>query len=178
MSEDIVTLRQVAKRLGINVSTLSRAVKAGTVRRRPDGKVNLAEVVADRAKHVEAKEVAALAGDGDMTLLEARTMKEQALARLRDLEFQVKSGTLADCEEMGREVFAYFRTHRDMIQNWPARVSAVLAAECGGDQVRLEIAMEKHIRELLQYLADLPRPTYGTVGKGDPMEGEGCQELF
>jgi hypothetical protein len=171
-NQDIMTLRAAAKRLGINVSTLSRQIKAGAIRRRPDGRVSLRAVIQDRARHVEALEVEALAGDGRMTLLEARTLKENALAKLRDLDFRVKSGELADCEEMGRQVFGYFRTLRDMVQNWPSRVSALLAAESGADRIKLEIEMERQIRELLQYLSDLRRPTFGAAEKGDPAEGD------
>lgn len=81
--QDLMSIRAAAKRLGITHSILVRQIKAGAIRRRPDGRVSLAEVIEDRAKNIEAKDVADIARSAGMTLQEAKTAKESALAQLR-----------------------------------------------------------------------------------------------
>lgn len=88
--------------------------------------------------------------DGEaMPLGKAKALKETYLARLRKLEFEVKSGTLVDAETVKKAVFDLSRQDRDSWTNWPARVSPLIAAELGVDQVKLAVILEKHVREQL-----------------------------
>ena len=48
LSDDIMTIREAAKRLGLAHTTLSRQIKQGKIKRRPDGLVSLREVIRGR----------------------------------------------------------------------------------------------------------------------------------
>lgn len=94
--------------------------------------------------------------DGEaMPLGKAKALKETYLARLRKLEFEVKSGTLVDAETVKKAVFDLSRQDRDSWANWPARVSPLMAAELGVDQVKLAVVLEKYVR---QQLAERAQP--------------------
>jgi hypothetical protein len=51
--KDLVSLSAAAKKIGVNKSTLSRQVKAGSIRSHK-GKVRLAEVLEDRANNIDS----------------------------------------------------------------------------------------------------------------------------
>jgi len=78
--------------------------------------------------------------------------------RRADLRVQTEAGRLVDADAIAKTIFAAFRIHRDALANWPARVSAGLAAECGGDAIKLAIGLEREIRALLQTMTDMDVP--------------------
>lgn len=99
--------------------------------------------------------------DGAMPLGVAKALKETYLARLRRLEFQQKSGRLVDADAAKKAVFDLSRQDRDSWSNWPSRVSPLIAAELGVDQVKLAVVLEKHVRE---QLAERAQPTLRLAG--------------
>lgn len=60
---------------------------------------------------------------------EAERIKENALAGLRTLELQQKSGALIEMSFAETTFFNMARAERDAWMNWPARVGPALAAE-------------------------------------------------
>jgi hypothetical protein len=84
-----------------------------------------------------------------MPLGKAKALKETYLARLRRLEFEVKSGRLVDADAAKKAVFDLSRQDRDSWANWPSRVAPLIAAELGVDLVKLAVVLEKHVREQL-----------------------------
>jgi hypothetical protein len=105
----------------------------------------------------EADDGAEIIVDGEaMPLAKAKALKETYLARLRRLEFEVKSGRLVDAEAARKAVFDLSRQDRDAWANWPARVAPLIAAELGVDLVKLAVILEKHVRE---QLAERAQPT-------------------
>jgi hypothetical protein len=86
---------------------------------------------------------------GSMPLGKAKALKETYLARLRRLEFEVKSGRLVDADAAKKAVFDLSRQDRDSWANWPSRVAPLIAAELGVDLVNLAVILEKHVREQL-----------------------------
>lgn len=100
--------------------------------------------------------------DGEaMPLGKAKALKETFLARLRRLEFQVKSGKLVDADAARKAVFDLSRQDRDAWANWPSRVAPLIAAELGVDLVKLAVILEKHVRE---QLAERAQPTLRIAG--------------
>jgi hypothetical protein len=94
--------------------------------------------------------------DGEaMPLGKAKALKETDLARLRRLEFEVKSGRLVDADAAKKAVFDLSRQDRDSWTNWPSRVSPLIAAELGVDQVKLAVVLEKYVRD---HLAERAQP--------------------
>lgn len=181
MADDpLISLGAAARAIGINKSTLSRQIKAGSIRAH-NGKVRLSEVLEDRAANIDLTQshrrsagatVHATAGatgsvsaeNGEPAVLldgrlvsfsEAQRLKENYLGRLRQLEFETKSGRLIDADVAKTRVFELARAERDALVNWPARVAPLIAAEIGANQVALAVAMEKHVR---QFLAERSEP--------------------
>jgi hypothetical protein len=79
----------------------------------------------------------------------ARIRKEDYLAKIRELEFETKSGRLVDAEAVKKSVFNLARQDRDSWANWPSRVAPLMAAELGVDPVKLGVILEKYVREHL-----------------------------
>lgn len=205
VDDPLVGIREAARKIGINHSTLSRQVKAGLIRSH-DGLVRLSEVLEDRANNIDnslwaqrkkdsvaggdkvvhalldpGKVVHAPAGDDDgalhappadealfggtegdeddetvvivdgkaMPLGKAKALKETYLARLRKLEFEMKSGRLVDADAARKMVFDLSRQDRDSWTNWPSRVAPLMAAELGIDLVKLAVILEQYVREHL-----------------------------
>jgi hypothetical protein len=79
-------------------------------------------------------------------VVKAQTNKVR-LARLK--------GELVDRAQAIGHVFRLARTERDAWLNWPARISAPLAAQLRVDPHALHIALEAAVREHLQELGEL-----------------------
>jgi len=88
---------------------------------------------------------------------EAQRRKENYLARLRQLEFEVKSGRLVDAATVRKRVFGLAREDREALTGWPAQVAPLIAAEIGADQVKLAVALDLHVRKFLAERTQLHR---------------------
>ena len=157
LRDESVSIREAARKIGLNVSTLSRQVRNGSIRSH-DGKVRLSEVLQDRAADVDWRKARGRRGaaqptlrvDGvEMTLYEARAIRETYAAKLLELEFQVKSGKLVDAEAVRNSVFKLSREFRDALQNWPAQVAPLIAAEFNVNGAALAASLDEHIRRFL-----------------------------
>ena len=85
----------------------------------------------------------------------AKALKETYLARLRQLEFQVKSGELVNRAAAGRAFFECSRDLRDAWLSWPARIAVPIASELGIDARALTTVLA---REVTKHLAELGEP--------------------
>jgi hypothetical protein len=92
---------------------------------------------------------------GAMTFMQARTANEVLKAQERRLRLQQMKGELVDRAKAVAQVFRLARDERDSWVNWPARVSAMMAAELEVDQHRLHTALERQVREHLNELAEV-----------------------
>jgi hypothetical protein len=112
-------------------------------------------------KSVRARDHGPPPADGLDSFVEAQRRKENYLARLRQLEFEVKSGRLVDAATVRNRFFALARENREAMTSWPAQVAPLIAAQIGADQVKLAVALDLHVRK---FLADRARLHRG----GDP----------
>jgi hypothetical protein len=87
--------------------------------------------------------------------LQARTVNEVVKAQTNKVRLQRLKGELVDRSEAIAHVFKLARTERDAWLNWPARVSALLAADLGVDAHLLHVALENAVRDHLQELGDV-----------------------
>jgi hypothetical protein len=78
-------------------------------------------------------------------VVKAQTNKVR-LARLK--------GELVDRPQAIAHVFKLARSERDAWLNWPARISAQMAAKLGVDPHTMHVALEAAVREHLQELGD------------------------
>ena len=96
-----------------------------------------------------------LPADGDVTYVQARTAHEIAKAHLARLRLQRLKGELVDSARATALVFRLAREERDSWLNWPARVSALIAADLGVEAHAVQKVMETHVRGHLAELAEI-----------------------
>jgi hypothetical protein len=178
--DSFISIGEAARRLGINKSTLSRQVGSGAIRSH-DGQVRYSEVLEDRANNINlgkakgTKSKGKRAGQDDqqpdepprqlemvevdgrlLSYAEAAQLKENYLAKLRELEFQVKSGTVVDRSAAERTFFEVAREIRDAWLGWPARIATLMASELGIEERLVAETLTRHVE---QHLGELGEPT-------------------
>jgi hypothetical protein len=90
----------------------------------------------------------------NLTLNEARRVKENYLALLRELEYQERTGSLVDLDLVKRVLFEEHRSQRDAWQNWPARVGPLVAAVLGLEADRVVGILNEHVHKHLVQLGE------------------------
>jgi hypothetical protein len=219
-AEELISLRDAAREIGINVSTLSRQVKSGAVRSH-DGKVRLSEVLEDRANNIdltqsrrrpkgEGAQASATAAptarpdattspvdattaatptgmtadrlepqphggalkratkadvddteelvlvDGIMVpLARAAQIKENYLARTRQLLYERDRRALVSRVAAEALFFTVARENRDAWLSWPARVVTLMASELKTEESALLEVLTQYVH---QHLAELGEP--------------------
>lgn len=113
------------------------------------------EEIERATEQASGENVVALFGEM-VSKAEAERVKENALARLRQLEYSQKCGQLVEVEPVRRHLFDLWRQERDAWVNWPGRVAALMAAELGVDATQLQVMLEKHVRQHLEERSDAP----------------------
>ena len=171
--------RALARALGVSETAVRKAEKAGRIRRAGDGNWDVDQVKAAWQANTDASEQRASSADlkpvpeaavgavretlrehgegvatGGMTFLQARIANEVLKAQERRLRLQQLKGELVDRARAVSLVFRLARDERDAWSGWPARIAAVLAAELGCDTHDLQTALDRHVREHLDQLAE------------------------
>lgn len=89
------------------------------------------------------------------TLNEAKRIKENYLAKLRELEYQEKTGDLVELALVERVVFKSFRHQRDAWRNWPAKVGPLIAAELDIDSDKVVAQLNDYIHKQITQLGEI-----------------------
>jgi AcrR family transcriptional regulator len=152
-----LTVSEIARRCGLNKSTVSRQVRARPRLRGPDGLIDLAEYQAARQLDLDpAKRTAGVAAvlpvDADVPgLASARARQMQAMAEMAQLNLARAKRVLVSAAEADAEQEAAFREVVDaMLHPGDLRELAAELAECFEPRV-----IESRIRRYLtQKLAD------------------------
>jgi hypothetical protein len=92
---------------------------------------------------------------GGTSLLQARTVNEVVKAQTNKVRLAQLKGELVDRAQAVAHVFKLARAERDAWLNWPARVSAQIAAGLGVEPHALHVALDAAVREQLQDLGDV-----------------------
>jgi hypothetical protein len=92
---------------------------------------------------------------GGTSLLQARTVNEVVKAQTNKVRLAQLKGELVDRAQAVAHVFKLARTERDAWLNWPARISAQMAAGLGVEPHALHVALDAAVREQLQDLGDV-----------------------
>lgn len=146
------------KRLGLPGAThraVQKAIAAGRIVRRPDGRID--PVAADAAWSAGTAPQASASNGGAADYQRARALREVYEARLKRLEYEHRAGLLVEAAAVEDEAFTAARTVRDALQSIPGRIASILAAESNPDTVRR--ILEDEIRSALSILADKCAPT-------------------
>lgn len=163
-------LRAVQEALKANIEP-SRAKRVRAPGEHPKGERVNTRVNKRAAKPVKTPEEAAEAislirgileaegaAAGVIDFQAARTAELILKTRERALRMDVESGRLCDVQTLHDCVFKFARTQRDMIQNWPSQVGAIIAGELGLADIPMTIiTLEKYIRQLLIDIAESPK---------------------
>ena len=94
-------------------------------------------------------------GSGGTSLLQARTVNEVVKAQTNKVRLARLKGELVDRPQAIAHVFKLARSERDAWLNWPARVSAQMAAKLEIDAHTMHVSLESAVRDHLQELGNL-----------------------
>jgi hypothetical protein len=109
---------------------------------------------AKAARDTHEQPTPALSSSGT-SLLQARTVNEVVKAQTNKVRLAQLKGELVDRAQAVAHVFKLARAERDAWLNWPARISAQMAAGLGVEPHALHVALDAAVREQLQDLGDV-----------------------
>ena len=174
-----LSIRAYARHRGVSDAAVRKAIKTGRITPEPDGTLDPAKVDAQWDRHTDAAQqrpkprpvpqeaiqavretvgeppLASGLGSGGTTFLQARTANEVLKAQTHKVRLARLKGELVDRPQAIAHVFKLARAERDAWLNWPARISAPMAARLGVDAHALHIALETAVREHLLELGEL-----------------------
>ena len=85
-----------------------------------------------------------------MSFLHAKTAEKVLTVQLLREKLRREKGEVVERDYAIEQGFSFARRLRDQWLGWPARVSALMAAELGVDPHRLEALLTEQVREQLQ----------------------------
>ena len=174
-----LSIRAYARHRGVSDAAVRKAIAAGRITPEGDGTVDPERADAEWARNTEAPRSGTRArvvkaavppegastapvGDGQAnlptggaSLLQARTVNEVVKAQTNKVRLARLKGELVDRNQAIAHVFKLSRAERDAWLNWPARISAQMAAKLGVEPHTMHVALEAAVREHLQELGDL-----------------------
>ena len=172
-----ISIRAYARHRGVTDTAVHKAIRAGRITPESDGTIDADRADAqwasntdtprkgtkERAESVvlrdsgteQASNLPASQGTGGTSLLQARTVNEVVKAQTNKVRLAKLKGELVDRPQAIGHVFKLVRAERDAWLNWPARVSAQMAAKLGVDAHAMHVTLEAALREHLQELGDL-----------------------
>ena len=171
-----MSIRAYARHRGVSDAAVRKAITAGRITPEADGTVDPDRADRDwtrnsmppktgtRAKAVKvtvpessgsSSEGPSALPSGGTSLLQARTVNEVVKAQTNKVRLARLKGELVDRNQAIAHVFKLARSERDAWLNWPARVSAQMAAKLGVDPHAMHIALESAVREQLQELGEM-----------------------
>jgi len=99
----------------------------------------------------EALEFATSAG-ANLTLNEAKRVKENYLAKLRQLEFELKAGSVVEIKTVETVLFEGARQQRDAWLHWPAKVGPLIAAALDVEADLVVEILNEHVHKQISQL--------------------------
>ncbi|QUP54562.1 elements of external origin [Ralstonia syzygii] len=167
-----ISIRAYARHRGVSDAAVRKAIAAGRITPDADGTIDTDRADAEWARNTEAPRTrpvrAAVTPEGGQppdgpassptggtSLLQARTVNEVVKAQTNKVRLARLKGELVDRSQAIAHVFKLARAERDAWLNWPARVSAQMAATLGVDPHTMHVALESAVREHLQELGEL-----------------------
>jgi len=146
------TGRELAAALGVDPARITRMAQKGM----PTSSIEAARAwVRANVRPRTPASPARPESPGSEDFQAARTRRETAAASLAQLKLQEQSGRLVERDQALAHVFKLARTERDAWLNWPARISAQLAAKLNADPHTMHVALEAAVREHLLELGEL-----------------------
>ena len=172
-----LSIRAYARHRGVTDTAVHKAIRAGRITPEADGTIDAAkadsewvrnsapprtgtQARAPRASVPEPSDTVRDAGTaalpaGGASLLQARTVNEVVKAQTNKVRLARLKGELVERSQVVAHVFKLARDERDAWLNWPARVSAQMAATLEVDPHAMHLALEAAVRDHLRELGEL-----------------------
>lgn len=171
-----LSIRAYAKTRGVSDTAVRKAIAAGRITPEADGTIDPARADSQWDRNTEPPRVGsrspaprvavpaevATGGEGSpalpaggASLLQARTVNEVVKAQTNKVRLARLKGELVDRNQAIAHIFKLARAERDAWLNWPARISAQMAAALGVDPHTMHVALESAVRDHLQELGDI-----------------------
>ena len=172
-----LSIRAYARHRGVTDTAVHKAIRAGRITPEADGSIDAAkadsewvrnsapprtgtQARAPRASVPEPSDTVRDAGTaalpaGGASLLQARTVNEVVKAQTNKVRLARLKGELVERSQVVAHVFKLARDERDAWLNWPARVSAQMAATLEVDPHAMRLALEAAVRDHLRELGEL-----------------------
>lgn len=174
-----ISIRAYARHRGVSDAAVRKAITAGRITPEADGTLDPERTDREWARNTDAprsgsqakaikvavpesgtqsgESAGAMSGSagGGTSLLQARTVNEVVKAQTNKVRLARLKGELIDRSQAIAHVFKLARSERDAWLNWPARVSAQMAAKLAVDPHTMHVALEAAVREHLQELGEL-----------------------
>ncbi len=171
-----LSIRAYAKTRGVSDTAVRKAIAAGRITPEADGTIDPARADSQWDRNTEPPRVGsrspaprvavpaevATGGEGSpalptggASLLQARTVNEVVKAQTNKVRLARLKGELVDRNQAIAHIFKLARAERDAWLNWPARISAQMAAALGVDPHTMHVALENAVRDHLQELGDI-----------------------
>ncbi|MBX3657712.1 MAG: elements of external origin [Ramlibacter sp.] len=172
-----ISIRAYARHRGVTDTAVHKAIRAGRITPETDGTIDADRADREWARNsdvpktgtrAKAAKVAVPEGGtgvggygpaalptGGASLLQARTVNEVVKAQTNKVRLARLKGELVDRPQAIAHVFKLARSERDAWLNWPARISAQMAAKLNIDPHTMHVALEAAVREHLQELGEL-----------------------
>ena len=168
-----ISIRAYARHRGVTDTAVHKAIRSGRITPEADGTIDSDRADREWARNsdvpkagtrAKAAKVAVPEGSSDgpaalptggASLLQARTVNEVVKAQTNKVRLARLKGELVDRPQAIAHVFKLARSERDAWLNWPARISAQMAAKLNIDPHTMHVALEAAVREHLQELGEL-----------------------
>ena len=177
-----ISIRAYARHRGVSDAAVRKAIASGRITPEADGTLDAQRTDREWARNTDAPRMGtatraakvavpqdggttsdgpaapftpAAAAAGGTSLLQARTVNEVVKAQTNKVRLARLKGELVDRPQAIAHVFKLARAERDAWLNWPARISAQMAAKLGVDAHTLHVALEAAVREQLQELGEM-----------------------
>ncbi len=171
-----ISIRAYARHRGVTDTAVHKAIRAGRITPEADGTIDADRADREWARNSDtpkagtrAKATKVVVPDtgtpsndgpaalptGGTSLLQARTVNEVVKAQTNKVRLARLKGELVDRPQAIAHVFKLARSERDAWLNWPARISAQMAARLDVDPHAMHVALEAAVREHLQELGEL-----------------------
>ena len=172
-----ISIRAYARHRGVTDTAVHKAIRAGRITPEADGTIDADRADREWARNSDAPKVGTRAKTakvavpdgganvsnegpaalpaGGASLLQARTVNEVVKAQTNKVRLARLKGELVDRPQAIAHVFKLARSERDAWLNWPARISAQMAAKLNVDPHTMHIALEAAVREHLQELGEM-----------------------
>lgn len=175
-----ISIRAYARSRGVSDTAVRKAVKTGRVTLELDGTVNPERADAQWQSNTDTAQQRKSTGTsqknvpnaamstarealgespspstGGTTFVQARTANEVLKAQTSKVRLARLKNELIERSQAMAHVFKLARSERDAWLNWPARISAQMAADLNVDAHRMHITLEKAVRDHLLELGEM-----------------------